>query len=129
MKYRTSLITLTLLTLTFTGCSKHSPDAVRPKVQDLGVVEVSDGIQSRHDLGGGRVCIITPAIQKDGSVLLSMSVEESGKVLASPRAQTRSDMPVQISVGDIGIRLTPHIKGSTIHFQERQAVVITNMPK
>ena len=131
MKNRISLIALALLALAFAGCSKHSPAAAvtHPKVYDLGVVEVSDGIQSRHDLGGGRVCIITPAIQKDGSVLLSMSVEESGNVLASPRAQTRSDMPVQISVGDIGIGLTPHIKGSMIHFQERQAVVITNMPK
>ena len=110
MKNRTSLIALALLAFVFDGCSKHSPDAARPKVQDLGVVEVSDGIQSRHDLGGGRVCIITPAIQKDGSVLLSMSLEESGKVLALPRAQTKSDMPVQISVGDIGVGLTPHIK-------------------
>ena len=117
MKYRTSLIALTLLALTFAGCSKHSADAARPatalaypKDHDLGVVEVSDGIQSRHDLGGGRVCIITPAIQKDGSVFLSMSVEESGMVLASPRAQTESDVPVAISIGDISFGLTPHIK-------------------
>jgi|688.fasta_scaffold793268_1 hypothetical protein len=112
MKYRTSLIVLALLALTFASCSKHSPDATvaGPKVQDLGVVEVSDGVQSRHDLGGGRVCIITPAIQKDGSVLLSMSIEESGKVLAKPRAQTGSGVPFQISVGDIGIGMTPVIK-------------------
>ena len=111
MKYRKSLIALALLALTFTGCSKQ-PDATfaRPKVQDLGVIEVSGGIQSRHDLGGGRICIVTPAIQKDGSVLLSMSIEESGKVLANPRAQTRSDMRVLISAGDISIGMTPHIK-------------------
>ena len=36
MKYRTSLIALTLLTLAFAGCSKRSPDAAaaRPKIQD-----------------------------------------------------------------------------------------------
>src|SRR6185369_5425194 len=47
MKYRTSLIALALLALTFTGCSKHSPDATvaRSKVQDLGVIEISDSIQ------------------------------------------------------------------------------------
>ena len=111
MKHRTSLIALTLLVLAFAGCSKHSPDAAaRSKVYDLGVVEVSDGIQSRHDLGGGRVCIITPAIQKDGSVLLSMRVEESGKLLQLMRAQTRSDMPFQMSVGDLSIGMKPHIK-------------------
>ena len=56
MKYRTSLIALALLALAFAGCSKHSPDAsvAVPKVYDLGVVEVSDGIQSRHDLGGAK---------------------------------------------------------------------------
>ena len=112
MKHRTSLIALTLLVLAFAGCSKHSPDAAaaRSKVYDLGVVEVSDGIQSRHDLGGGRVCIITPAIQKDGSVLLSMRVEESGKLLQLMRAQTRSDIPFQMSVGDLSIGMKPHIK-------------------
>jgi hypothetical protein len=112
MKNRTSLIALISLALAFAGCSKRSPDAgvAHPKVQDLGVVEVSDGIQTRHDIGGGRVCIITPTIQKDGSILLSMRIEEGGKVLASPRAQTKTDMPVHFSVGDIGVGLTPHIK-------------------
>ena len=112
MKNRTSLIALALLALAFAGCSKHSSAAAvaHPKVYDLGVVEVSDGIQSRHDLGGGRVCIITPAIQKDGSVLLSMRIEESGKLLQRMRAQTRSDIPFQMSVGDLSIGMNPHIK-------------------
>lgn len=112
MKHRTSPITLVLLALAFAGCSKRSPDAAgaRPKVYDLGVVEVSDGIQSRHDLGGGRVCIITPAVQKNGSVLLSLRVEESGKLLQLMRAQTRSDLPFQMSVGDLSIGMNPHIK-------------------
>ena len=98
MNHRTSLIALALLVLAFAGCSKHSPGAAvaGPKVYDLGVVEVSDGIQSRHDLGGGRVCIITPAIQKDGSVLLSMRIEASGKLMQQMRAQTRSGMPFQM---------------------------------
>jgi hypothetical protein len=112
MKHLTLLIALTLLSLAFIGCSKHSPDAVvaGPKTYDLGVVEVSDGIQSRHDLGDGRVCIITPAIQKDGSVLLSMRIEESGKLLKLMRAQTGSDRPFQMTSGDISIGMNPHIK-------------------
>ena len=48
----------------------------------------------------------------DNGVLLSMSIEESGKVLASPRVQVMSDRAVQVAVGDIdiGIGLKPHIK-------------------
>jgi hypothetical protein len=112
MKYRTPFMALAVLALTFAGCSKSTPDAnvAHPKVQDLGVVEVSDGIQSRHDLGGGRVCLITPALQRDGSVLLSIRVEESGKVLAMPRIQTKPDQAVMFADGDMGISLTPHIK-------------------
>ena len=112
MKCRTALIAVALLAFTFASCSKHSPDATvaGPKVQDLGVVEVSDGVQTRHDLGGGRVCIITPTIQKDGSILLSMRVEESGKLLQQMRAQTKPDVPFRISVGDINIGMNPRIK-------------------
>jgi len=111
MGNRSSLLALTLLALAFAGCSRHSPNAAaaRPQTYDLGVVEVSDGIQSRHDLGAGRVCQINPAIQKDGSVLLSMSLEESGKLVQSFRAQTKSDKPVWMSMGDLSIGINPHL--------------------
>jgi hypothetical protein len=107
-----SLIALTLLAFSFAGCSKHpsAAAAAHPKIQDLGVVEVSDGITTRHELSGGRVCFVTPAIQMDESVLLTMSIEQDGKVLAKPRAQTGSGVPFQISVGDVGIGMTPVIK-------------------
>lgn len=117
MKYRTSIIALALLALAFASCSRHSPDQARPakavafpKEHDLGVIEISDGVTSRQDLGDGKTCIITPSLLKDGSILLSMTVEKSGKVLASPRAQTRPDVPVVFSIGDIVFALTPHIK-------------------
>ena len=113
MTCRTSLLTLALVAALFTGCSKHSPQesaAPRPKVTNLGVVEVSDGKPSRHDLGGSRVCIITPTVQKDGSVLLAMTIEESGKKLAAPRIQTLPDRAVEISIGEIAVGFTPQIK-------------------
>jgi hypothetical protein len=63
--------------------------------------------------------------------VLDVRFEESGKLLASPkpRVQTVSGRPVSLFDGNISFELTPHIKGSTTHFVERQAVVITNMPK
>ena len=112
MKYRTPLITAALLASLFTGCSKHSPSAATdPKVGALGVVEVTDGVQSRHDLGGGRVCLITPAIRKDGGVFLALQIEEAGKVL-EPKGEiiTDRDRPAEVTVGTINIKLTPHIK-------------------
>jgi hypothetical protein len=112
MNYHTPLITAALLVSLFTGCSKHSQTATpaNPKVAALGVVEVSDGVQSRHDLGSGRVCIITPAIQKDGSVLLALRIEQDGKLVATPRVETLPDRAVEVTVGDISVGLTPHIK-------------------
>jgi len=110
MKHITPL--LALLFLIFTSCSKHSPIATtaNQKIQNLGVVEVSDGVQSTHDLEGGRVCIVTPTIQKDGNLLLALRIEEAGKLLASPRVITKSDKPFEILVGNVGVGFTPHIK-------------------
>jgi hypothetical protein len=112
MKHYTSPIIAALLVLLFAGCSKHpvGTTAVSPKVPDLGVVEVSDGIPSRHDLGGGRVCTIIPAIQKDGSIMLTLKIEQDGKLLAMPRVQTLSGRAIIARAGDIGVELTPEIK-------------------
>ena len=150
MKNHTLLIALTLLALTFAGCSKHSPDTtaateINSPIQastninsviqvgtnhyrlaaiikrgvtvntndlNLGVIEVSDGIQSRHDLGDGKACIITPTIQNDSIVVLEAQFEESGKLLALPkqRVQTVSGRPATFFDGTISFELTPHIK-------------------
>jgi hypothetical protein len=112
MKYQTPLIGIMSVAMLFTGCSKHSAGAVasHPKVQNLGVVEVSDGIQSQHGLGGGRICIVTPTMLKDGNVLLDLRIEEAGNLLSAPRIITKPDQAVEISVGDIGVGFTPHIK-------------------
>jgi hypothetical protein len=117
MKNRTSIFALALLAVLFTSCSKHSPDAaaVRPKVSDLGVVEVSDGVTSRHDLGNGRVCVIKPTIKTDGTVLLAMTIEETDsngadRVLSHLNALTFPDRSVEVSDNGVGVGLTPHIK-------------------
>jgi hypothetical protein len=111
MKYFTTFITLTLVAASI-GCSKHSPEAVSapPKLQNLGIVEISDGVASRLNMGNGKVCIINPSIQKDSTVLLDMRIEESGKILSKPRVQTTLGQSVAISVGDIGVEFKPTIK-------------------
>jgi hypothetical protein len=111
MKNCTSLVILASLTLALAGCSKHSSGTTdNQKDWKLGVVEVSDGVQIQRDLGGGRVCTIMPTIQKDGSVLMSLKLTQAGKLLASPRIQIGSDQKAVMTMGDISIDVTPHIK-------------------
>jgi hypothetical protein len=112
MKNRTPLIITALFVSLLIGCSKHSSDAVAalPKVYNLGVVEISDGIVSRHDLSDGRVCIVTPTIQKDGSLLLALRIEQDGKLLSAPSVRTKPDQGFEVTVGDVGVGFTPHLK-------------------
>ena len=121
MKNHTSLIILALLTLALDGCSKHSSaTAAKQNDWDLGVVEVSDGVQIQRDLGGGRVCTIMPAIQKDGSVLMSFKLTQDGRLLSSPRIQTEPDRRVVMTIGDISMDVTPHFRTSA---DDKQAVL------
>lgn len=77
MKIRTPLIILASLTLTFTGCSKHSQAASLPKNNDLGVIDVSSGKPSSHTLADGRACTITPTVLPDGNVSLTTKIDET----------------------------------------------------
>jgi len=71
------LLAMTVLALLFTGCTKQSSAAARPKNNDLGVIEVVDGKPSSHLLADGRVCTITPSILSDGNVKLSATIAET----------------------------------------------------
>ena len=114
MSYRTPLITAALLVSLLTGCSKHSPAATNPKVTDLGVVEFSDRTPIRHDLDGGKVCVITPTMITNGStrqVMLATTIEQPDSTkLACPRIVAFAGSPVEIRVGDIDIHLTIGVK-------------------
>jgi len=114
MTYRTPLITAALLASLLTGCSKHSPAATNPKVTDLGVVEFSDRTPIRHDLDGGKVCVITPTVITNGStrqVMLVTTIEQPDSTkLACPKIVAFAGSPVEIRVGDIDIHLTIGIK-------------------
>jgi len=113
MKILLTLLAVALLAFGLIGCSKQpqSKAAVALKNYDLGLVDVSDGIHTMHDLGDGRVCVIAPVLQKDGSMILNMKLEESGKVLEEFR--TQFDKPCSgftIGNGGFSITMKPHIK-------------------
>lgn len=81
----------------------------------MGVVEVSDGIPIQQSLGGSRGCVIVPTVFPNDSVSLSIEILETNssgivQTLAKPRVQNSEGQPMEISVGDIDIRLIPKIK-------------------
>ena len=93
------------------GCSKHSPTATDTITEkDLGEVEVSDGIPAQVDMGGGRTCKIIPKVRTEGYLTLTMEVSEGGKVLASPRMDGKSGVPVKFYVDNVKYTLTPKAK-------------------
>ena len=119
MKNHTPLIIAALIVSIFTGCSKHTQTATplapaKPIAVTLGVVEVSDGVSSRHDIGDGRVCIIKPTILKDGSVRLAITVNETNssaeRFVSSLGVETLPDEAVEMENGVISVSLKPHIK-------------------
>ena len=116
MKTQAPVIVAGLLMSILAGCSKTP--AVQPalKVKDLGIVKVSDGILTHHDLGGSRGCVITPTILKSNSVSLAIIIQETNSAgVVQPVATTKVDIKPgktnQISIGDnFDIRLMPQIE-------------------
>jgi hypothetical protein len=62
----TPLIIATFFAALLTGCSKHSQTAEVPKVTDLGIIAVSNGVPSSHIIADGRVCVMTPTLLPGG---------------------------------------------------------------
>jgi len=73
----TSLVVLALLAMALAGCTKHSRTAAIPKINDLGVIEVSGGLPSSHTLADGRVCTLTPTVLADKNVELATTIIET----------------------------------------------------
>ena len=112
MRSRTLLLGMALAASLLAGCSKHpAQESATPKSVDLGTVELSSGVASRHDLGGGAVCVLTAAPLDAGSLELNAVLEKSGRKVSSTRiAPAEADRPLAISFGDIHVGLTPHLK-------------------
>ena len=99
------------------GCfSKPCPTAPpKPKLTNLGVVEMSDGLPVFRDLGGDKACVITPTVISNG-IRLAFVIEQTNSVgvvrtLATPVAElTGKARTVEVMAGDVYIWVTPKIR-------------------
>ena len=90
-------------------------------MNDLGTIEFTDGVPLTVNLDQGRTCTMTPTVQPDGNLLVSMVIQEpnsltgESETLTAPRVITRPGQTVSISVSaagnTLGISLTPVLKG------------------
>jgi hypothetical protein len=88
-----------------------------PPVNQLGTVEFTDGVPLQVNLDQNRTCTITPKVLPDGTLQLSMVIQGPGArgtmdTLSSPKIICPPGMAVAVSVGDLGIGLTPTIKSN-----------------
>ena len=86
-------------------------------MNQLGTVEFTDGVPLQVNLDQNRTCTITPKVLPDGTLQLSMVIQGPGArgtmdTLSSPKIITRPGQAVAVSVGDLGIGLTPTIKNN-----------------
>jgi hypothetical protein len=87
-----------------------------PRMTDLGMLELSDGVPTRFDLGGGTNCIVTPAALSDGNSMMQITVgvtNADGTVseLGASRITALPGQHCSISVGDRMIALAVKLKG------------------
>lgn len=112
MRIRYVLTIVIACTMAVISCSKHSDSAAQSKTKqvDLGVVEVSNGATTVHDLGNGQICKMTSTVSTNGTILLQMVVTKNGEVISRPRISTKSGVGVGIEFGEVNIALTPVVK-------------------
>ncbi|MDB6056411.1 MAG: hypothetical protein JWO95_255, partial [Verrucomicrobiales bacterium] len=103
-------IVIVALSMAVTSCSKHSDTRSQTKQTDLGVIQVSNGVTTQHDLGNGQICTITPTISTNGTIVLQMEVKKGGEIISRPRISTTSGVGVGIEIGEVNIALTPVLK-------------------
>jgi hypothetical protein len=109
MNFRFPFVVLAAFALIVTGCSKKAEAPVQPTI-DLGVVDLNNGTENQLDLKNGTTCTVTPRSVADGHVMLQMQVQKGGTVLASPRVEATPDQPVSVSLNDVILKFTPHMK-------------------
>ena len=94
---------------------KVTTSAPPANVTDLGMVELSDGIAVRFDLGAGTNCVVTPKVLSDGNAQMEITVEVTNAdgtaaQLGQSRLTARPGQQCSISVGDRMIGLAFKLK-------------------
>jgi hypothetical protein len=82
---------------------------------DLGLIEFSDGLAIRFDLGGGTNCLVTPKALSDGNATMEITMgiaNADGTVseLGTSRITARPGQHCSVSVGDRMIALAVKLK-------------------
>jgi hypothetical protein len=82
---------------------------------DLGMVELTDGVPARFDLGGGTNCVVTPRALSDGNITMEVktqvtSADGTTSRLAMSQLTARPGQHCSISVGDRMIALGVKLK-------------------
>lgn len=82
---------------------------------DLGLIEFSDGLAVRFDLGGRTNCLVTPKALAGGNAEMQISVEVTNadgttSLLGQSYLTARPGQHCSISVGDRMIALAPNLK-------------------
>jgi len=121
-----------LAALLVTGCHKKAPQQKAPAAglsasaaggqaetntvsHDLGAVTLTNHFDTCVHLGPGQDCILTPKMLDSHNMQLAVTVKSktaAGKILGLAMAQVvaRSGKPVEVTVGDLSLSLTPNVK-------------------
>jgi PBP1b-binding outer membrane lipoprotein LpoB len=112
MKYLSVVFGIVLGIGLLTGCSKQAAQENKPpRVLTLGTVELTANEPSRHDAGEGETCVIKASPMGAASLELVISLEKGGKQISSSRvAPAQSGVPVNMSLADVQVQLTPRMK-------------------
>jgi len=93
------------------GCSNSgSSSSAAPKQVDLGVVNLTYGTPSKHDLGDGRSCVLTASPFQAKDIELIAELKKGDKTITTRRQMPAPlDKPVQFSLNDVEVTVTAHI--------------------
>lgn len=115
MTRRFLLMIAALAAMVLTGSCRGPQHAARVSPVDLGVVELSDRVSSRYNLGAGESCVITPTVLRASVLDLQVAFDrqdQTGKPVrvASRRVEALADQRVEVSFPFISLVFTPRIK-------------------